>query len=856
MKAGLLKSIFGSAPLATRIALRDLRGGLGGFGIFLACIALGVAAIVGVGSVSRGLSSGLATEGQRILGGDVSFALIHREIAPDERDWLSANGSLSSVITIRAMARRDDGDSALVELKAVGPDYPGLGAVESDPAIALDAALAPHDGTFGMFAEGELAARLDLRPGDRLMIGDAPLDYRARLISEPDKLASGIGFGPRVILSKQAFAATGLIQPGALVRYIYRLVLPAGTSDAALERFIEETKARFPEAGWEIRTRSNISLQFQNNLDRFTQFLTLVGLTALIVGGVGVANAVRGFIERKRPDLATLKALGASGHYVFLVALIEVMLVACLGTIIGLLLGAVIPFALSASLGSLLPFPLQAALQPEELAAGALYGLGTALAFSLLPLGRAHDIPVSALFREMIDPGTVLPRSRYLLLAVLAAAALAGLILVLATDRKLALIYMAATIGGFGLLKLVAMLITLAARHAPPIRGVELRMAIANIHRPGALTGSIVLSLGLGLALLVALTLIDGNIRRQLQQTLPGETPSFFFVDVSSSEVERFSAFLGQHAPDAKIQRVPMMRGRIVRLNGKRPEDVAARDDAAWALEGDRGISFSTTVPEGSTLTEGSWWPPDYRGPPLVSMEAGIAAGLGLKLGDEVVVNVLGRNVAARIANLRKVNWRSLGINFIFVFSPNTFAGAPYMSLATATFPHGSEAATEIALLRDVSKTFPLVTSVRVKDVLEAINDAAGKLAIGIRSAASVTLAASILVLAGALAAGRHQRIYDAVVLKTLGATRGRLLRSMVYEYSLLGLTTAFFGFLAGSLAAWLIVTRIMKIDDFVMLWSTAGAATLGALVLTVGLGLAGTWRVLGQKPAPYLRDL
>ena len=428
--------------------------------------------------------------------------------------------------------------------------------------------------------------------------------------------------------------------------------------------------------------------------------------------------------------------------------------------------------------------------------------------------------------------------------------------MLLATDRRLALIYMTATFGGFVLLRFVAMLITLAARHAPHVRGTELRLAIANIHRPGALTSSVVLSLGLGLALLVALSLIDGNIRIQLSQGLPGQTPSFFFLDVRSGEADEFTAFLNKTAPDAKVERVPMMRGRIVRLKGQRPEDVDAKEDARWVLEGDRGITFSTTVPDGSSLVAGDWWPADYKRAPLVSVEAIIAEGLGLKIGDEVVLNVLGRNISAKIANLRKVNWRSFGINFVFVFSPNTFAGAPFTSLATATFPKDGDAQREIALLRAVSRNFPSITSVRVKDALDAVGDALAKLALGIRSASGVALASSVLVLAGALAAGRRGRIYDAVVLKTLGATRWRLLRSLLYEYAILGFATAVFGILAGAAAAWMIVTRVMRVEEFVWLWSTAATATLAALVVTVGLGLVGTWRVLGQKPAPYLRNL
>ena len=355
---------------------------------------------------------------------------------------------------------------------------------------------------------------------------------------------------------------------------------------------------------------------------------------------------------------------------------------------------------------------------------------------------------------------------------------------------------------------------------------------------------------------MVTLTLIDGNVRNQITRTLPGKTPSFFFMDIRSSEAPAFDAFLRDHAPEAKLERVAMMRGRVVRLNGLRPEEVKAKEEAAWVLEGDRGITYSKDLPDGSELVEGEWWPADYTGPALVSMEAVAAAGLGLKLGDEITLNVLGRNLTARISNLRKVNWRSLGINFVFVYSPSAFAGAPHTELATATFPPGGDPARELTLLKEVSNAFPAVTSVRVKDALDAVAEIMAQLAVAIRGASVVALTTSVLVLGGALAAGRRTRTYESVILKTLGATRRQLLKAMLYEYGLLGVVTAIFGVLAGGVAAWGIVTGIMKIEGFVWLWSSAIAAAVIALAITVGLGVIGAWRILGQKPAPYLRDL
>jgi putative ABC transport system permease protein len=845
----------GRFAVTLRLAARNLRSGLRGFGIFLACIALGVAAITGVGSVARALGDGLASKGRVILGGDLAVNRMSREATPEERTYLASRGTLSSVATVRAMARGANA-SALVEMKAVDASYPTIGAVELAPALPLAEALALQDGAYGAVADEALFTRLAVKPGDRIAIGAATFRLSAVLVSEPDKLTSGVAFGPRLLTSQQGLIATGLIQPGSLVRFTYRLTLPDGANDAGvLERFPKDLDAALPESGFEVRSRNNASPQFQRNIERFSQFLTLVGLTALIVGGVGVANAVTAYVERRRATLATLKSLGATGGRVFAIALLEVMALALLGVLIGLAIGVLLPFVLAWSFGAVLPIPLEPHIYPRELALGALYGLLTALAFALWPLGRTHDVPVQALFRDQVAPERRWPRRRYLVFTLLAAAALAATAILFAYDRRIATGVVAGVLAAFLLLRLMALAIMdLAARLPRPGR-TELRLAIANIHRPGALTPTLVLSLGLGVALLVALNLIDGNIRAQLTRSLPERAPSFFFVDVPNGEVERFDAFLRQEAPDGTANRVPLMRGRIMAVRDVRASEVRAAENAAWVLDGDRGITYAVKPPEGSSVVEGQWWPADYQGPPLVSFDKEIADGIGLKLGDDVTVNVLGRNITAKVANLRKVEWQSLGINFVMVFSPNTFAGAPHTQLATLSFKGGADAPRDARILSAAARAFPSVTSVRVKDALDAINDVVEKLALAIRGASAVALVASILVLAGAFAAGQRSRLYDAVVLKTLGATRGRLLAAFGLEYAILGAVTAVFGAIAGTLAAWAIVSGVMKLSFEWQILTAFGSALI-AVVVTIVIGLVGTWRILGQKPASYLRDL
>ena len=843
----------GWGPL--RFALREMRGGLRGFYVFIACVALGVMAIAGVGSFARSLTDGLAREGRVILGGDLSFSLIHREASTAERAFLDGRGKVSAAATMRAMARAADGQLALVELKAVDGAYPLYGAVKLDNDMPLSAALAQRNGTFGAVVDTTLLARLGIKPGAKLTIGAAPIEITAVLVNEPDKLASGIAFGPRVILSEAALKATGLIQPGSLVRHLYRVAVPGG-SDRAADALAADVAKQLPDAGWEVRSRNNSSPALERNVERFTQFLTLVGLTALLVGGVGVANAVKSHLDRKRDVIATLKSLGASGGRVFAIYLLQVLALSLIGALIGLALGAALPFAISASFGAVIPLPIAPALHPLELVLALLYGLLTALAFAVWPLGRAQDVPVSALFRDAVSPERRWPRRRYILGAGGVIALLAGFAVFDAYDRRIAAIFIAAAAAVFLMLQLVGLLVMAIARRVPHSRITAVRLAVANIHRPGALTPTIVLSLGLGLALLVTVIQIDGNLSRQFMAALPERAPSFYFVDIQSADADRFDAFIRERLPQAKLERVPMLRGRIVAANDTKAEDLKVPASAAWVMQSDRGITYASEMPQGSRLARGDWWGAGYQGPPLVSMERKIAEGLNLKIGDPITVNVLGRNINAKVANLRSVDWQSLGINFVLVFSPGTFAGAPHTHIATLTWPGGGGTLEqETALIKAVAGAFPNVTTVRVKDALDAVGGIVRNLTMAVRGASLLALVAAVLVLGGALAAGHRHKVYDAVVLKTLGATRGRLIGAYALEYLLLGAATALFGVAAGSAAAWMVVTEVMNLP-FVWLPGPAAAAAFGALTVTIAFGLIGTFSALGHKPATVLRNL
>jgi putative ABC transport system permease protein len=503
----------------------------------------------------------------------------------------------------------------------------------------------------------------------------------------------------------------------------------------------------------------------------------------------------------------------------------------------------------------MIPLPVTPALFPGVLALAIAYGLLTAIAFALWPLGRAHDISVSMLFRDQIAAERNWPRLRYVVAAAAIVAALAALAIFTTYDRRVAAFFVVAAAAVFLLLRLVAMGTMWIARHLPRPRSTILRLAVANIHRAGALTPSVMLSLGLGLALLVTVVEIDGNLHREFAAALPEHAPSFFFLDIPAADSGGFDTFLRRNAPGSKLERVPMLRGRIVSANGIAADDLKAAPGSRWVLRGDRGITFANAVPAGSRIVTGKWWSADYSGAPLVSLESRTAADLDLKIGDSITVNVLGHTVTARIANLRAVDWENLGINFVLVFSPGTFDGAPHSDIATLTFADGGTTLEETAVIKALAEAYPTVTAVRVKDALDAVDALVGKLVLGLRGASAITLVAAALVLGGALAAGQRYRVYDAVILKTLGATRAQLIAAYAIEYLLIGVATVVFAVAAGSLAAGLVVTRVM---DFPFIWvaGPAVATATAALLATVILGLAGTFSALGRKPAEVLRNL
>jgi putative ABC transport system permease protein len=841
-------------PLWLALAWRDLRTDLKAFRVFIGCIALGVMVITGVGALSDGLRAGLARQGELLLGGDLTFSRAHSRVTEAERARLAALGRLSETATLRTMARRPDGtEQALAELKAVDDAYPLVGAVRFEGGGDVGAALR---GGMSAALEPLLLERLGLKIGDDIKIGDAVLKVTAKILAEPDGIGDRSTFGPRVLVSQGTLEKTGLVQPGTLIRWRYAVSLLSGADQtlAGFKTVVEDLKRDLPEAGFSIGHRFDPSPQLTRTLERLRQFLTLIGLTSLLVGGVGVANAVATFIDKRRKVIATMKSLGAPNALIFRIFLAEIAMVSGLGVAIGLVLGFMVPVVAAWALGDSLPIKAEFTLTVLSIVTAIVYGLLVALLFALWPLGRAELVSPSVLFRDDVAGDRTRPRWGIIFATVVVGVALLAFTVLTSDARLVALSFCGALAVMFAVFFGVGRLVPRLARWLPRSRTPELAVAIGSIGAPGGLASSVVLSLGIGLSLLVAVALVDSSLVAELKDRLPRDAPAYFVLDIGKSELPEFKALVAKDIPGSRVEIAPMLRGRLVSVKGVPVEHIKLGPESQWVLSGDRGLTFDAVVPAGSRVVKGEWWAPDYVGEPLVSFEVDLAKKLGLVLGDSVTVNVLGRNLTAKISNLREVKWDNLALNFVMVFSPSALQSAPYKLLATVQVPPETTSAAEVALAKNLGRVFPSMTPIRVKDAIEQFNAVFAKVLTAVRVAGGVTLVSGALVLAGALATAQRRRVLDAVVLKALGVTRGRILVSHLLEYGLLAAVAALFAIGLGALAAFIAVTYVMTVT-FAFSWGAVGQALGLALFLVAVFGGAGTLAVLRAPAVPLLKS-
>ncbi len=838
-----------SLSVAARIARRELRGGLKGFRIFLACLALGVAAIAAVGSVRTAIEAGLAAQGAEILGGDAAIELTYRRASAEERAFFDGLAdAVSEVIDFRSMAQLPDGsDRALTQVKAVDDNWPLYGAPVLLPDMPLGQALDGLGGTPGAVMDPLLIARLDLTIGDRFTLGDQDFILTAALEHEPDNATAGFGFGPRTLVRTEALAASGLIREGTLFDAEYRLRLPPGTDLDATEQAV---KTRLEGSGPRWRDSREGAPGISTAVERLGSFLVLVGLAGLAVGGVGISAAVRAYLDEKTATIATLKTLGATSRTIFLSYAMQIGALTLLGIVLGLALGAALPIAFGPLISNALPVPARIGLYPAPLAQAALYGLIAAALFTLWPLARTEDVRAAALFRDGVTATRPWPAPRYLIATAVLLAALVGLAAWFAAVAALALWAAAGIFAAFLMLVVAGIAVRRLSRRlarTKVLRGrPTLRMALASVGGPGNEAASVVLSLGLGLSVLAAVGQIDTNLRGAIARELPDIAPSFFVLDIQPDQIDPVRERVTTDPGVSRMDAAPMLRGVITKINGRPASEVGGNH---WALRGDRGVTYSGPLPERTKLTEGEWWPEDYTGDPLISFSANEAGEIGLQIGDSMTLNILGREITGTIASFRAVDFSTAGMGFTVAMNPAALAGAPHSWIATVY----AEPEAEPALLRDLSRANPNITVISVRDAIGQVTDLMGQIVAAITYGALVTLVTGGVVLIGAAAAGERARTYEAAVLKTLGAARRTVLANFALRSAILGAAAGVVAVFAGGLAGWAVSHFVME-TDFVFNLRSALMIVTGGVLATMIAGLAFAWRPLAARPAQVLR--
>jgi len=827
--------------VALRLARRDLRARFRGLRLLLVCLFLGVGALAAIGSLASAITEELAARGQVLLGGDVEYSIGQRRAEPRELRAIADVGRVSETVRMQSMAIRDT-QSVPIELKAVDGAYPLYGALR----LADGRRFSAPDADAALVGAA-LVDRLRVKVGDTLKLGSATFRVGGVIADEPDRLGEGFTLGPVVIVSTAGLARTALVQPGSLYKTKYRVRMTGGNPAAVTEAF----KRRFAEAGWDTRTRDRAAPGAARFVDRMGEFLTLVGLAALAIAGIGIGGGVSSYLAARRRSIATLKVLGATSGIVARVYLVQVAAVALVGIIAGLIAGALATPLLLALAGQVLPVaPGGLAIQPLPLALAAIYGLLIALGAAALPLAQGAEVPAAALLRGAVDTRGAGRWRAYGWMA-LVAGLLALVVLLTSAQPALSAAFLGSVAAALLLLAGLGWLVRFAAARLPRPRRPLLRLAIAGLHRPGARTVALVVALGLGLTLFVLLAAIRTSLDANIERTVPARAPALFALDVPRDRVAAFVQTIRQASPRAEVSTVPLLRGTVVAYGKTRVADLAQLPAEGFILRGERGITYAAALPMGSTLTEGKWWPANYAGPPLVSVEAVQAKALGLKLGDPLTLSVLGQEVTARVASFRTVQWDTMGFNFVLVFSPGTFADFPHNLSATVDMPSAQTGAVMRALLPQ----FPSVSVIEVGGVLKQIQDVVRQLSAAIAAAASVAILAGIAVLIGAITAAREMRTYDAVMLKVLGATRAQILGAQAIEYLLLSAVVAAVALALGLGAAWFVIVQLFQ---FVWLPDlSAVLLTLGAGVgLTLIIGLLGSLPILAARPAQALRAL
>ena len=849
-----------------RVAIVDLRGDLRRFGILLSCLALGVGTIAGVSSVGAALQEAILRNANTLMGGDLQVVRADRRADAAELDYIKSLGVVSETISSnsRADAVDDSGNTVFLDIYAVDGNYPLYGNVTSpqltDGQKPADL-LALKDGVYGAIVDPVILDRLGIDVGGHFRVNQTEFEVRGLLGSLPNGALRGFHLGLTAVMSieaQQANPNTRAPLPGLLTQYSYKVKLNEG--DYRVHQPI--VTAHFAsDPQWKVQSPYDAAGDLSRLYDLFVRFLLIVGLSALLVGGIGISNAVSAYIGERQRAIATLRSLGATGPRIMVHFFTQIGLLSLVGIVIGLVIGAALTAAALPVLGRILAVDLPPSVHFPSLATALGFGILAAFAFSYLPLTNARKMRPAMLFRTVGTSVQSLKAREYVELGVLLPLIVAGLLifgLAYLTTRDFGLVfwYSIGVIVAFLLLRFAGVALQLVLRLMPALPSTTWRNAFRGIHRPGSPAPVVIMSLGLGLAMLLVIVILTANVRNQLTGQVTKDAPTFVATDLFDDEVIALDEFLEATGYVTDYRYSPMIRATVSKIKGVSTDEL--RDNKSLGGEAQYFIgtqeilmTWSDVMPDNSTLVEGEWWPEGYEGPAMASLKDDIAQSLGIKPGDTIELTLFGESIEVKVANLRDFQFQS-GLNFMVTATPGTFADFPGTNLATIKAAEGKEKDLERALARE----YPDITFIPVGEALNQAAEILGQLSVAVNIVGGLAVINGLLVLAGTMAAGRKQRESDAVVNKVLGSTRGNVVRTFALEYALLGTFAAALATAVGIAGAYMIIKLAgmdvgFGVDPVLIL-----GVLIGSVLLTIVTGAATTWSALSTRPAQYLRSL
>jgi len=838
--------------LAIKLARSELSRGLKGFWIYLACLALGTAAIAASGSVAETFSRGLASEARTLLGADAQFTTSQRRPSADERAFAEGLGTVSETASLDVMGAAN-GVRAQVDVRAVDAGYPLIGEViltGGEPG--LHTALARRSGRWGIIVTQSFLDKFGAAVGNEVEIGPVAGVITGRLESLPDQIGAPGGFGPEAMVSLAALEEAGRLTPGQLFRSSVRIVFKPGASFGAAQKSFNES---FPGEGIQLRGPEDAVDGLQNLLQTLNSFLAVIGIAALISGGIGVAQATAAFLDSRTESIAVLKVFGADAATLRAAYLLQLGLLALAGAFTGTALGAAAPFLLARIAGSALPIPQELTLHLFPLLKALSLGILAAAVFALPAIGKARATRPSILFRRIGDQTFAATPWLERAWSVGAAATLAILATFTSNRPALTAVILGGAVVAAALFVLAAMLVKRLARTASrAARGMD-RIALSNLAGLGSLAPAIVPSLGLGLLLLVLVVSVQTNLIRQISISAPANAPSLVFSQIPSDRVEAFDAAVSANGIDISdpdvYRRAPFLLARVVALKGKPLVEEEVAESERWVVRGETSLTYFDERPPETQLVAGNWWPAGYSGPLLASVEVDAAKGLGIGVGDTVGFRIAGREVTATVASLRRVDWGTFGIgaNIAFILSPGTLEAAKPAYVAIARATPEQESAIITALGTDLRE----VVVFQTRPALETAARLFGQIAVAVNAAAGIVTLAGLLVLAGSFAALARKRRREAALLKVFGASRTEILRLYATEFGLAAGVAALIGTLMGVAAAYPIVVLVFE-AQWQMPWQSAAMAVGAAIAVSALGGAAAGLAALAPTPADVLR--